>query len=400
MLVFARTTKMSGNTFGKIFCVTSFGESHGPAIGCVVDGCPPGLELSTEDIQRDLDRRKPGTSRYVTQRRESDTVEILSGVFEGKTTGTPIGLLIRNEDQRSKDYSKIMDTFRPGHADYVYWQKYGIRDYRGGGRSSARETAVRVAAAAIARKWLHAKYGVVIRGYMAQLGPVQVPFKQWDAVNHNPFFAADPDMVSSLEAFMDTLRKSGDSVGAKICVIAEGVPVGWGEPVYDRLDAEIAYAMMSINAVKGVEIGAGFAAVSQRGTEHSDEMTPEGFASNNAGGILGGISTGQDIVVNIAVKPTSSIRLGRRSIDKAGLPVIVETHGRHDPCVGIRATPIAEAMLALVLIDHALRHRAQNADVVCSTPKIAGMRSWDGVSALGDNPKVGEAVEDTDPDEP
>ena len=391
---------MSGNTFGKIFCVTSFGESHGPAIGCVVDGCPPGLELSTEDIQRDLDRRKPGTSRYVTQRRESDTVEILSGVFEGKTTGTPIALLIRNEDQRSKDYTKIMDTFRPGHADYVYWQKYGIRDYRGGGRSSARETAVRVAAAAIARKWLRAKYGVVIRGYMAQLGPVQVPFKQWDAVNHNPFFAADPDMVSSLEAFMDALRKSGDSVGAKICVIAEGVPVGWGEPVYDRLDAEIAYAMMSINAVKGVEIGAGFAAVGQRGTEHSDEMTPEGFVSNNAGGILGGISTGQDIVVNIAVKPTSSIRLGRRSIDKAGLPVVVETHGRHDPCVGIRATPIAEAMLALVLIDHALRHRAQNADVVCSTPKIAGMRSWDEVSASGDHPKVGEAVEDTDPDEP
>ena len=390
---------MSGNTFGKIFCVTSFGESHGPAIGCVVDGCPPGLELSTEDIQRDLDRRKPGTSRYVTQRRESDTVEILSGVFEGKTTGTPIALLIRNEDQRSKDYTKIMDTFRPGHADYVYWQKYGIRDYRGGGRSSARETAVRVAAAAIARKWLRAKYGVVIRGYMAQLGPVQVPFKQWDAVNQNPFFAADPDMVSSLEAFMDTLRKSGDSVGAKICVIAEGVPVGWGEPVYDRLDAEIAYAMMSINAVKGVEIGAGFAAVGQRGTEHSDEMTPEGFVSNNAGGILGGISTGQDIVVNIAVKPTSSIRLGRRSIDKAGLPVVVETHGRHDPCVGIRATPIAEAMLALVLIDHALRHRAQNADVVCPTPKIAG-RVWDEVPASGDNLKLGDAVEDTDPDEP
>ena len=390
---------MSGNTFGKIFCVTSFGESHGPAIGCVVDGCPPGLELSTEDIQRDLDRRKPGTSRYVTQRRESDTVEILSGVFEGKTTGTPIALLIRNEDQRSKDYTKIMDTFRPGHADYVYWQKYGIRDYRGGGRSSARETAVRVAAAAIARKWLRAKYGVVIRGYMAQLGPVQVPFKQWDAVNHNPFFAADPDMVSSLEAFMDALRKSGDSVGAKICVIAEGVPVGWGEPVYDRLDAEIAYAMMSINAVKGVEIGAGFAAVGQRGTEHSDEMTPEGFVSNNAGGILGGISTGQDIVVNIAVKPTSSIRLGRRSIDKAGLPVVVETHGRHDPCVGIRATPIAEAMLALVLIDHALRHRAQNADVVCPTPKVAG-RVWDEVPASGDNLKLGDAVEDTDPDEP
>jgi chorismate synthase len=400
MLVFARTTKMSGNTFGKIFCVTSFGESHGPAIGCVVDGCPPGLELSTEDIQRDLDRRKPGTSRYVTQRHESDTVEILSGVFEGKTTGTPIALLIRNEDQRSKDYTKIMDTFRPGHADYVYWQKYGIRDYRGGGRSSARETAVRVAAAAIARKWLRAKYGVVIRGYMAQLGPVQVPFKQWEAVNHNPFFAADPDMVSSLEAFMDTLRKSGDSVGAKICVIAEGVPVGLGEPVYDRLDAEIAYAMMSINAVKGVEIGAGFAAVSQRGTEHSDEMTPEGFVSNNAGGILGGISTGQDIVVNVAVKPTSSIRLGRRSIDKAGLPVIVETHGRHDPCVGIRATPIAEAMLALVLIDHALRHRAQNADVVCSTPKIPGTRSSDEVSALDGNPNSGDAVGDSDPDEP
>ncbi len=400
MLVFARTTKMSGNTFGKIFSVTSFGESHGPAIGCVVDGCPPGLVLSTEDIQRDLDRRKPGTSRHVTQRRESDTVEILSGVFEGKTTGTPIGLLIRNEDQRSKDYSKIMDTFRPGHADYVYWQKYGIRDYRGGGRSSARETAVRVAAAAIARKWLRAKYGVVIRGFMAQLGPVHIPFKQWDAVDRNPFFAPDPDIVSRLEAFMDTLRKSGDSVGAKICVIAEGVPVGWGEPVYDRLDAEIAYAMMSINAVKGVEIGAGFAAVSQRGTEHSDEMTPKGFNSNNAGGILGGISTGQDIVVNIAVKPTSSIRLGRRSIDKAGRPVIVETHGRHDPCVGIRATPIAEAMLALVLIDHALRHRAQNADVVCPTPEIAGTRVWDEVLASGDNLKLGDAVEDTDPDEP
>jgi chorismate synthase len=400
MLVFARTTKMSGNTFGKIFSVTSFGESHGPAIGCVVDGCPPGLELSTEDIQHDLDRRKPGTSRHVTQRRESDTVEILSGVFEGKTTGTPIGLLIRNEDQRSKDYSKIMDTFRPGHADYVYWQKYGIRDYRGGGRSSARETAVRVAAGAIARKWLRAKYGVVIRGYMAQLGPVQVPFKQWDSVDQNPFFSADPDTVSRLEAFMDTLRKSGDSVGAKICVIAEGVPVGWGEPVYDRLDAEIAYAMMSINAVKGVEIGSGFAAVSQRGTEHSDEMTPEGFISNNAGGILGGISTGQDIVVNIAVKPTSSIRLGRRSIDKVGRPVIVETHGRHDPCVGIRATPIAEAMLALVLIDHALRHRAQNADVICPTPKIAGTRVWNEVPASGDNLKLDDAVEDTDPDEP
>jgi chorismate synthase len=400
MLVFARTTQMSGNTFGKIFCVTSFGESHGPAIGCVVDGCPPGLELSAEDIQRDLDRRKPGTSRHVTQRRESDTVEILSGVFEGKTTGTPIALLIRNEDQRSKDYSKIMDTFRPGHADYVYWQKYGIRDYRGGGRSSARETAVRVAAAAIARKWLREKYGVVIRGFMAQLGPVQIPFKQWDAVNQNPFFVADPDLVPNLEAFMDSLRKSGDSVGARICVVAEGVPVGWGEPVYDRLDAEIAYAMMSINAVKGVEIGAGFAAVAQRGTEHSDEMTPEGFLSNNAGGILGGISTGQDIVVNIAVKPTSSIRLGRRSIDKIGQPVIVETHGRHDPCVGIRATPIAEAMLAMVLMDHALRHRAQNADVVCYTPKISGRSIQNDVATSDGKVKPGNAVDDTDPDEP
>ena len=363
---------MSGNTLGKLFCVTSFGESHGPAIGCVVDGCPPGLELSAEDIQQDLDRRKPGTSRHVTQRREPDTVEILSGVFEGKTTGTPIALLIRNEDQRSKDYSKIMDTFRPGHADYVYWQKYGIRDYRGGGRSSARETAVRVAAAAIAKKWLAMKYGILIRGYMSQLGPIEIPFRQWEAIAGNAFFAADTDIVPSLEEFMDKLRKSGDSVGARITVVAEGVPVGLGEPVYDRLDAEIAYAMMSINAVKGVEIGAGFAAVSQKGTEHSDEITPGGFLSNNAGGIVGGISTGQDIVVNIAVKPTSSIRLARRSIDKTGNPAVVETHGRHDPCVGIRATPIAEAMLALVLMDHALRHRAQNADVVCTTPKIPG----------------------------
>ncbi|MGH8763813.1 MAG: chorismate synthase, partial [Nitrosospira sp.] len=378
--------------------VTSFGESHGPAIGCVVDGCPPGMELSAADIQQDLDRRKPGTSRHVTQRRESDTVEILSGVFEGKTTGTPIALLIRNEDQRSKDYSKIMDTFRPGHADYVYWQKYGIRDYRGGGRSSARETAVRVAAAAIARKWLSATYGVVIRGFMAQLGPMEVPFKRWDVVHQNPFFAADAGFVPRLEQFMDQLRKSGDSVGAKISVIAEGVPVGWGEPVYDRLDAEIAYAMMSINAVKGVEIGAGFAAVAQKGTEHSDEITPEGFLSNNAGGIVGGISTGQDIVVNIAIKPTSSIRLGRRSVDKTGNSVIVETHGRHDPCVGIRATPIAEAMLALVLMDHALRHRAQNADVVCAMPSIPGKigRKKPVLSRLGTEP---EFAEDPEPDE-
>ncbi|MDC8445857.1 MAG: chorismate synthase [Nitrosomonas sp.] len=363
---------MSGNSFGKLFCITSFGESHGPAIGCVIDGCPPGLEISQEDIQRELDRRKPGTSRHVTQRRESDTVEILSGVFEGRTTGTSIGLLIRNEDQRSKDYSKIMDVFRPGHADYTYWQKYGIRDYRGGGRASARETAVRVAAGAVAKKWLNEKFGIVIRGYMAQLGPIAIPFKCWQDVNQNPFFVADSNYVAQLETFMDQLRKSGDSVGAKISVIAEGVPVGWGEPVYDRLDADIAYAMMNINAVKGVEIGAGFASVSQKGTEHSDEMTPEGFLSNNAGGILGGISSGQPVTVNVAIKPTSSIRLGRRSIDKNGEPVVVETHGRHDPCVGIRATPIVEAMLALVLIDHALRHRAQNGDVVCRTPKIRG----------------------------
>ncbi|SCY40602.1 chorismate synthase [Nitrosospira sp. Nsp13] len=392
---------MSGNTLGKLFCVTSFGESHGPAIGCVVDGCPPGMELSTEDIQQDLDRRKPGTSRHVTQRRESDTVEILSGVFEGKTTGTPIALLIRNEDQRSKDYGKIMDSFRPGHADYVYWQKYGIRDYRGGGRSSARETAVRVAAAAIARKWLFEKYGVIIRGFMSQLGPVDIPFKQWGMVHQNPFFAADASLVPHLEEFMDKLRKSGESVGAKISIVAEGVPVGWGEPVYDRLDAEIAYAMMSINAVKGVEIGAGFASVAQKGTEHSDEITPEGFLSNNAGGILGGISTGQDIIVNIAVKPTSSIRLGRRSVDKSGKPVIVETHGRHDPCVGIRATPIAEAMLALVLMDHALRHRAQNADVVCATPKIPGkIGKQESISSGIPNVKAKpEFAENPEPDE-
>ena len=362
---------MSGNTLGKLFCVTSFGESHGPAIGCVVDGCPPGIELAEEDIQKELDRRKPGTSRHVTQRREPDTVEILSGVFEGRTTGTPIALLIRNQDQRSKDYGNIVETFRPGHADYTYWQKYGIRDYRGGGRQSARETAVRVAAAAIAKKWLWEHHRVLIRGYMTQLGPIRIAFRTWDAVNANPFFAPDPDIVPKLEKFMDELRKSGDSCGAKITVVAENVPVGWGEPVYDKLDAEIGYAMMGINAVKGVEIGAGFASVEQKGTEHGDEMTPEGYLSNNAGGILGGISTGQDLVVNIAVKPTSSIRLPRRSVDKRGEPTVVETTGRHDPCVGIRATPIAEAMLALVLMDHALRHRAQNADVRCPTPRIA-----------------------------
>jgi chorismate synthase len=388
---------MSGNTFGKIFCVTSFGESHGPAIGCVVDGCPPGMELSSGDIQQELDRRRPGTSRYVTQRKESDTVEILSGVFEGKTTGTPLGLLIRNEDQRSKDYSKIMEAFRPGHADYTYWQKYGIRDYRGGGRSSARETAVRVAAASIAKKWLCKKYGIAIRGYMTQLGPVEVPFKQWNTVNNNPFFSANAEMVPQLEEFMEKLRKSGDSVGAKIIVVAENVPVGWGEPVYDRLDADIAHAMMSINAVKGIEIGAGFASVAQKGTQHSDELTPEGFLSNNAGGILGGISTGQDITVSIAIKPTSSIRLERRSIDKSGRPVIVETHGRHDPCVGIRATPIAEAMLALVLMDHALRHRAQNADVVCLTPKISGKIFKEGSELTADSKVKLEHTENPEP---
>ena len=372
---------MAGNTTGHIFTVTSFGESHGPAIGCVVDGCPPGLALSAEDIQRDLDRRKPGTSRHVTQRQESDTVEILSGVFEGKTTGTPIALLIRNEDQRSRDYGNLIDTFRPGHADYTYWQKYGIRDHRGGGRSSARETAVRVAAAAIARKWLREKHGVVIRGYLSQLGSIEVPFQSWDTVGTNPFFSANEALVGKLETFMDDLRKAGDSVGAKITTVAEHVPVGWGAPVYAKLDADLAGAMMSINAVKAVEIGAGFASVAQRGSEHGDELTPEGFVTNHAGGILGGISTGQDVVVTIAIKPTSSIRVARRSIDKAGKPQSVETNGRHDPCVGIRATPIAEAMMALVLMDHALLHRAQNADVKTKTPKIAGTIRKDGSPA-------------------
>lgn len=386
---------MSGNTLGKLFCVTSFGESHGPALGCVVDGCPPGLALTAADIQQQLDRRRPGTSRHVTQRREPDTVEILSGVFEGVTTGTPIGLLIRNVDQRSKDYGNIAETFRPGHADYTYWQKYGIRDYRGGGRQSARETAVRVAAGAIARKWLGERYGVKIRGYMAQLGSIEIGFKSWDSVDQNAFFSPDPDIVPELESFMDRLRKSGDSCGAKISVIASGVPVGWGEPVYDKLDAEIAYALMSINAIKGVEIGAGFSAVEQKGTEHSDEMSPAGFLSNNAGGILGGISTGQDIVANIAVKPTSSIRLDRRSIDKAGNAVIVNTKGRHDPCVGIRATPIAEAMLALVLADHALRHRAQNGDVATGMPDIPAQAPRGAIEAL----RAGASMEDSDPNE-
>ena len=362
---------MSGNTLGTLFTFTSFGESHGAAIGGIVDGCPPGLELCAEDLQIDLDRRKPGTSRHVTQRQEGDVVEILSGIFEGKTTGAPIALLIRNTDQRSQDYSKIMDTFRPGHADYTYSQKYGVRDYRGGGRSSARETAARVAAGAIAKKWLRERYGVTVRGYMSQLGEIEIPFETWDVVNDNPFFAPNNSVLPQLEVYLDKVRAERDSVGARITVVAEGVPVGWGEPVFDRLDAEIAYAMMSINAVKGIEVGAGFASVMQRGSVHSDEMTPQGFVTNNAGGILGGISTGQEIRVNIALKPTSSIPQERRSIDKNGAAVTMQTTGRHDPCVGVRATPIAEAMLALVLIDHALRHRAQNADVVCATPKIA-----------------------------
>ncbi len=361
---------MSGNTLGHLFTVTTFGESHGPAIGCVVDGCPPGMELEAAEIQLELDRRKPGTSRHVTQRQESDTVEILSGVFEGKTTGAPIALLIRNEDQRSKDYGNIMDTFRPGHADYTYWHKYGIRDHRGGGRSSARLTAPMVGAGAIAKKWLREKYGTEIRGYMSQLGSIAIPFESWDEVGKNAFFAPNASIIPQLEDAMDALRKDGDSVGARINVVASGVPVGLGEPVFDKLDAEIAYAMMGINAVKGVEIGAGFASVAQKGSEHGDEMTPEGFLSNNAGGMLGGISSGQDVTVSIAIKPTSSIRTPRRSIDKNGQPVEVQTFGRHDPCVGIRATPIAEALLALVLMDHALRQRAQNADVRVSTPVI------------------------------
>jgi len=358
---------MSGNSFGLLFCVTSFGESHGPAYGGVVDGCPPGLQLSHEDLQRELDRRKPGSSRHVTQRRESDTVEILSGVYQGRTTGTAIGFLVRNEDQRSKDYAAIAEKFRPGHADYTYWQKYGMRDARGGGRASARETVVRVAAGAIAKKWLKARYGVEVRGYLAQLGPIEIPFQSWSTVDANPFFAPNESLVKKLESFMDELRESGDSCGARVNVVASGVPVGWGEPVYGRLDADIAGAMMSINAVKGVEIGAGFAAIEQKGSEHGDEMTPEGFSGNNNGGVLGGISTGQEVTVSLALKPTSSIRLPRRTIDVRGNPTTIETTGRHDPCVGIRATPIAEAMLACVLMDHALRHRAQCADVVPPT---------------------------------
>jgi chorismate synthase len=363
---------MSGNTIGKLFTVTTAGESHGPAYVAIVDGCPPGIELSEADIQPELDRRKPGKSRHVTQRRESDEVKILSGVYEGRTTGTPIALLIENTDQRPQDYSRIADRFRPGHADYTYQQKYGVRDGRGGGRASARETAMRVAAGAIAKKWLRARYGVEVRGYLSEIGSIGIELKDWSEVERNPFFCPDPARVAELEQYMDALRKEGDSVGARVNVVASGVPVGWGEPVFDRLDADIAYAMMSINAVKGVEIGAGFRAVAQKGTEHRDEITPRGFLSNNAGGTLGGISSGQDITVSIALKPTSSIRLPGRTVDLKGQAVEVATTGRHDPCVGIRATPIAEAMLAVVLMDHALRDRAQNADVSRTTPIVPG----------------------------
>ncbi|MGM9514468.1 chorismate synthase [Roseateles sp. DB2] len=365
---------MAGSTFGELFRVTNFGESHGPAIGCVIDGCPPGLELSEADIQPELDRRRPGTSRHVTQRNEPDAVQILSGVYEGQTTGAPICLLIQNTDQRSKDYGNILDTFRPGHADYTYWRKYGLRDPRGGGRSSARLTAPMVGAGAVARKWLKAQYGTEFRGHMTQLGELPIAFEGWEHVPCNPFFAANVSQIAELEAYMDALRKSGDSVGARIEVQATGVPVGLGEPLFDKLDADIAFAMMGINAVKGVEIGDGFGVVPQRGSEHGDELTPEGFASNHAGGVLGGISTGQDLRVSIAIKPTSSIRLPKASIDRAGQVTEVVTHGRHDPCVGIRATPIAEAMLALVLMDHALRHRAQCGDVRHALSPIPAQR--------------------------
>jgi chorismate synthase len=361
---------MSGNTIGKLFSVTSFGESHGPAIGCIVDGCPPGMPLSEEDLQGDLDLRKPGTSRHTTQRREADEVKILSGVFEGKTTGTPIGLIINNTDQRSKDYSDIKDTFRPGHADYPYQQKYGFRDYRGGGRSSARETAMRVAAGGIAKKYLRESLGVEIKGYLAQLGPIVCNPTDLSTVHDNPFFCPEPGKVAELEAYMDSLRKSGNSVGARINVVAANVPVGLGEPIFDRLDAELAHSLMSINAVKGVEIGGGFDCVEALGTEFRDEITPEGFLSNNAGGVLGGISTGQDICASIALKATSSLRLPGRSVDLHGKPVEVVTKGRHDPCVGIRATPIAEAMMAITVMDHLLRHRAQNQDVNSGVPVI------------------------------
>ncbi|GAA1493218.1 chorismate synthase [Curtobacterium herbarum] len=363
---------MSGSTFGELFRVTNFGESHGPAVGCVVDGCPPGIPLTEADIQHDLDRRRPGTSRHVTQRREPDRVEILSGVYEGRTTGTPIALVIRNEDQRSKDYADLLDTFRPGHADYTYWRKYGLRDPRGGGRSSARLTAPMVAAGAIARQWLRSECDLQIVGWMSQLDDIAVPFVDESQIPLNPFFAADAAVVPRLEQRMDELRAAGDSCGARIDVVARNVPAGLGEPLFGKLDADIASAMMSINAVKGVEIGAGFDSVSQRGSEHGDELTPDGFASNNAGGVLGGISTGQELRVSIAIKPTSSIRTPRRSIDRDGTPTVVETKGRHDPCVGIRATPVVEAMLALVLMDHMLLHRAYDGAVSLPVPPIEG----------------------------
>ncbi len=363
---------MPGSTFGELFRVTNFGESHGPAIGCVIDGCPPGLALGVADIQPDLDRRRPGTSRHVTQRDEADAVEILSGVYEGFTTGTPIALFIRNTDQRSKDYSNLLDTFRPGHADYTYWRKYGLRDPRGGGRSSARLTAPMVAAGAVAKKWLLAEHGTRFVAWLTQLGDLQVPFEDEAHIPNNPFFAANASMIAQLEAHMDALRKAGDSCGARLRVKARGVPVGLGEPLYDKLDADIAYAMMGINAVKGVEIGAGFACVAQKGSEHGDELTPRGFASNNSGGVLGGISTGQDLLISIAIKPTSSIRTERASIDRNLQPTVVQTFGRHDPCVGLRAAPIAEAMLALVVMDHALRLRAQCGDVTLPVPPIPG----------------------------
>lgn len=368
---------MSGNTIGKLFTLTSFGESHGPAIGGVIDGCPPGLELSETDLAADVERRRTGKSRHTSQRREPDAVQILSGVFEGRTTGTPIALLIHNTDQRSKDYSEIKDRFRPGHADYTYAQKYGLRDYRGGGRSSARETAIRVAAGAVAKKYLRERLGIEIRGYLAQLGPIRYQDFDWEAVEANPFFFPDAGKVPELEAYMDALRKAGDSIGARINVVATGMPPGLGEPIFDRLDAELAHALMSINAVKGVEIGAGFACVEQKGTEHRDEMSPAGFLGNQAGGILGGISSGQDILASIALKPTSSIRIPGRSIDVDGRATEVVTTGRHDPCVGIRATPIAEAMTAMVLMDHVLRHRAQNADVASRTPVIPARAEQD-----------------------
>ncbi len=365
---------MAGNTFGRVFTVTSFGESHGPALGCVVDGCPPGLGLTEADLQADVDRRRPGTSQYTSQRREPDTVRILSGVFEGRTTGTPIGLLVENEDQRSRDYDKIKDRFRPGHADYTYQQKYGFRDYRGGGRSSARETVMRVAAGAIARKFLRERLGVRIYGFLAQMGPLVLEPKDPSSANANPFFCPDPSRVAELEQFIWRMREAGDSIGARVTVIAEGVPPGLGEPVFGRLDADLASAMMGINAVKGVEIGAGFKAVQQRGSEHRDELTPAGFKSNHAGGVLGGISSGQQIVVSMALKPTSSITVPGMTIDVDGRPAQIATTGRHDPCVGFRATPIAEAMMALVLMDHYLRFRAQCADVICPTPVITRSR--------------------------